>query len=78
MKHTPEIEDQIFKIAEELQAEFHDGINDLLKEKPTLIYQDVVNVCNSLKLAEFELRLRKIEHVISKINEQWIAPLQNL
>lgn len=53
--------DEIMKIAEEFQKECLNAVEETLLKKK-VFHQDATNIWFYLKLAEFELRLRKVEN----------------
>lgn len=55
-------EDELLKIAELLQEDCHKLSNKILEKRPTLSYEDIVNIWMFTKMAEYELRLKKLEN----------------
>lgn len=53
---------EVREAADALMKESHSLISALLEKNPSLAYQDAKNTWLHLKLAEFELRLIKLEH----------------
>jgi len=54
---------ELIKVAESFQNECHSMVKEFSKENKKLSVQDITNVWLFKKLAEMELRIKKVEHI---------------
>ncbi len=69
METTKAFKEEVNDVADELQSSFHRLVEFVMQKDTTIGYDDATTVCIIRKLAEIELRLRKIENINNPNND---------